>query len=212
MGCHTPMSFLRSLFGLGPFYHQTWQELSHELGAVYDGEWPHPPTIRITRGFFVITLSVQSVRGLLNRYPTPYTRLRAIYRDRSGLRFTLEKRGLRTAVAEWFGVQNLKVDHPEFDARFVLKGTDRHALKHLFDSAALRALVEGQHEPVISTLRDAPVSGHALPEGLAELRYIQRGIVDDKERLKRLIELMSLTLEELCRIGVAEAKSPGLFF
>jgi hypothetical protein len=52
--------------------------------------------------------------------------------------------------------------------------------------------------------------GPTFPDGVDELVFVALGVIKDVERLRRLYELFSTTLDALCRMGSAYDTNPGV--
>ena len=68
---------------------------------------------------------------------------------------------------------------------------------------------------VLRAVRRAPCPyegwfGPEFPEGTDELVFTVGGIIKDVERLKQLYEMFGETLDQLCRIGSAYERAPGV--
>jgi hypothetical protein len=100
-------------------------------------------------------------------------------------------------------MQDINVGHPDFDRDFIIKGNDESKLKLLFDDEKLRDLLEAQPKVLFSIKPYEDYDPNHLSGELDELCFILSGIVKDVERLKSLFDLLSETLDQLCRIGAA---------
>ncbi len=196
------MSLFRELFG--PPLRECWQAFSESAGGRYQetGFWGRPRVV-FPHGRFVIALELYDEPH--GRHSTRYTRFRAVYRDLDGLRFKIYRPGFFTELALWLGAQNLDVGHPDFDRQFILKGNDSADLTHLFDDQRLRELLALQQEPRLEACRDEFWFQATLPDGEAELRYLERGVIKDRLTLQQILDLMKACLDRLCEIGSARA-------
>jgi hypothetical protein len=88
---------------------------------------------------------------------------------------------------------------------------DEQKLRRLFSNAKIRGLIGKQPEIRFSVRGDDQKywSQH-FPEGVDELYFEIVGVIKDLERLKLLYDLFFETLDELCRMGSAYEKSPGV--
>ena len=139
-----------------------------------------------------------------------FTRMRAPYVNPDGFRFTVYRKGLFSGIGKFFGMQDLEVGYPEFDDAFIIKGTDEGRVSQLFANEKLRALISAQKDIQFSVKDDEGWFGPKFPEGVDELSFVVLGIIKDVERLKKLYELFSETLDELCRMGSAYRADPGV--
>ena len=53
-------------------------------------------------------------------------------------------------------------------------------------------------------------SGQNFPPDVDELHFQVTGVIKDVDRLKQLFALFAETLDELCRMGSAYERSPGV--
>ena len=125
-------------------------------------------------------------------------------------RFTIHRRGVFGEIAKQFGSHDVSIGHENFDHDFVIKGTDERKLRALFDDGRLRALIAAQPKVNLTVKDDEGWFGAKFPDGVDELQFMVVGVIKDVERLKQLFDLFAETLDQLCRIGSAYEKSPGV--
>jgi hypothetical protein len=202
---------LRKLFG--PSRKEIWRQLSADIGATYvEGSFGKSDKVEAAHGEWTVTLDVLTRVVSTGKSTTVirYTRLRAPYVNPDQFRFTIHRRGLFTDIAKLFGSQDVSIGHEDFDHDFVIKGTDERKLRALFDDGRLRALIAAQPKVNLTVKDDEGWFGAKFPDGVDELQFMVVGVIKDVERLKQLFDLFTETLEQLCRIGSAYEKSPGL--
>lgn len=197
-------NFFRNLFG--PFRDEVWREFSEAVGGEFvpGGFWTGSSSVRIKRSHWTITLNLHKVPA--GKHSQIYTRFRTAYRDNSGLRFKLYRRGLFSDIATWFGAQNLNIGYPQFDEQFVLKGNNEPQLVALFANDEIRQLLQRQAEPKLEALLEDRLFSAPFPAGCAELRFMELGVIKSVRRLTDILELMERTLNQLCAAGVAQAQ------
>ncbi|MBI5852933.1 MAG: DUF3137 domain-containing protein [Planctomycetes bacterium] len=194
---------LRTFFGGSRA--ELWKRLSDELGGRYvDGGFWKGDKVQVEHGEWTITLDRYVVST--GKTTLVFTRLRAPYVNPEQFRFTISRKGFFTELAKWFGMQDVVVGHPRFDADFVIKGNDERKLRQLFDSPRLRELLEAQPKVHLQVRDDEGWFGATYPPDTDVLYFHVIGIIKDRERLKSLFELFAETLEQLCRIGAAYEK------
>jgi hypothetical protein len=207
-----PAAFLRKVTGMlqglfGPSKDEVWRQLAHEIGAqvVGDGFWSGT-VVKAQVKEWTITLDTYAVStGKTMMY---YTRMRAPYINKDGLRFTIHRRGVFSDLGKWLGGQDIEVGDPVFDDLFIIKGNDAGKVQQLFANAQLRSLIQAQPQIHLEVRDDEGWFGASFPEGVDELRFHVVGIIKDIERLKLLYELFAETLQQLCVIGSAYEDNP----
>jgi hypothetical protein len=106
----------------------------------------------------------------------------------------------------------VEVGDPQFDQDFIIKGNDEAKVRRLFADAKLRELISAQ--PTIHFCvkddEDRFWGGRNFPPDVDELYFRVTGVIKDVDRLKLLYDLFSETLDELCRMGAAYEKTPGV--
>jgi hypothetical protein len=107
-------------------------------------------------------------------------------------------------------MQDIQVDDEQFDRDFIIKGTDEAKVRQLFSNPKIRELIARQPSIHLSVRDDEGWFGVKFPERVDELYFAIPGIIKDVERLKLLYELFAETLDQLCRIGLADERAPGV--
>jgi hypothetical protein len=108
------------------------------------------------------------------------------------------------------GFADVRVGHPEFDEQFVIRGTHESRLRRLFDNAELRRLLMAQPKVRFEVRDDEGWFGARFPDGVDELRFFVPGVIKDIDRLKQLYDLFAETLHQLCKMGSAYERDPGV--
>ena len=202
------MGIFKSAFGLTS-RKEIWRQLSSELDAEYvEGGFWKKDKVKATHGEWTITLDKYTVST--GKVTIVYTRIRAPYVNSDGFRFAIYRRGFFSDIAKKFGMQDVEIGHEEFDRDFIVKGNDEGKLRALLSSAQVRDLIVAQPEIVFSVKDDEGYFGPAFPEGTDELHFVVTGVIKDLDRLKLLYELFAETLDQLCRMGSAYQRDPGV--
>ena len=136
--------------------------------------------------------------------------MRAPYVNPGGFRFTVYRKGAFSGLAKKLGMQDIEIGDEEFDREFIIKATDEPRVRELLSNRKLRDLIALQPDLQFSVKDDEGWFGPHFPDGVDELSFVARGVVTDIERLKRMYELFSETLDHLCRIGAAYKQSPDV--
>jgi hypothetical protein len=202
------MGVLRNLFG--PSREEIWGQFAAAVGgSLEDGGWTGNCRVEAAHGEWVVTLDTFTVST--GKSAVTYTRMRAPFVNPDRFSFSLSRRGIFTGVAELLGLKDLEVGFPEFDQAFVIKGNDVARLRQLFADARLRELIAAQ--PAISfCVRDDDGwwTRRNFPADVDELYFQVGGVIKDVNRLQQLYALFAETLDQLCRMGSAYEKAPGV--
>lgn len=201
------MALIKTVFG--PSRREIWRTLSAEIGARYvQGTFWKGDKVQATHADWTVTLDTYTVST--GKSHVVYTRMRAPYVNPAGFRFTIYRKGFFTGIAKSLGMQDVQVGHEPLDNDFVIKGTDQGMLRALFANPKIRKLITQQKKIHFTVKDDEGWFGAKFPEGVDELYFAVRGVIKDIERLKLLYELFDETLEQLCVIGSAQKRDPGV--
>jgi hypothetical protein len=201
------MGRLRRLFG--PSKEEIWRQLSAEIDANYvEGSWRKADKVQVTHGEWTVTLDTYTVST--GKAVIVFTRMRAPYVNPDGFRFTVYRRSIFSGIAKFFGMQDVEVGEASFDRDFIVKSNDESKVRALCMNPRIRELIAQQPAIHFTVKDDEGWFGPTFPEGVDELYFSVVGIIKDVERLKLLYELFATTLDELCRIGSAYERAPGV--
>jgi hypothetical protein len=115
-----------------------------------------------------------------------------------------------SAIVERLGFQDVTVGHGSFDDQFVIRGTHEAKLRLLFANDRIRELIIAQKNVDFQVRDDEGFFHKSFPHGVDELCFVVGGVVKDLDRLKLLYDLFAETLQELCRMGAAYERDPGV--
>ena len=204
------MSMLRDLFG--PSRDEIWQQFAAAVGGslTEGGFMKGGSKVQAAHGQWMVTLDNYVVST--GKSAVIFTRMRAPYVNPDGFQFTIYRRGIFSDLGKWLGMQDVNVGVPQFDADFVIKGNDEAKLRRLFADARLRDLINAQPNINFSVKDDENRvwGGQNFPPDVDELCFQVGGVIKDLDRLKQLFDLFAETLDELCRMGSAYNKNPGV--
>lgn len=110
-------------------------------------------------------------------------------------------------------MQDVTIGVPQFDEDFIIQGNDENQLRQLFADAKIRDLISAQ--PAIRFFVQDDEGGFwgnrgNFPPDVDELRFQVTGVIKDVGQLKQLFDLFAETLDQLCRLGSAYDKDPGV--
>lgn len=189
--------FFKSLFG--PSKKEIWQQLSREI----DGEY-------IEKGYFTspkVTAQHKNWNITLDTYQnddTTYTRISSPYISKHGFQFRIYRHGMLSDLGKFFGMQDIEVGDTEFDEAFIIKGNDPYKVQLLFESEAIRNLLQSLSKIDLKVKDGSPLFQRRKTIKPTENLHFQAiGVIKDIEQLKLLFELFAETLNQLCAIGAA---------
>ena len=202
------MALLRQLFG--PSKDEIWRQLCEQIGGdfVEGGFWAGSK-VEVHHMQWMVTLDTYTVSHGQHG-STTYTRIRAPYVNKDGLRFTIYRKGFFSELGKLLGMQDVEIGEPEFDDAFIIKGNSEEKLRKLFANPRIRQLLERQPSIHLSVQHESGVFKAKFPEGVDELYFREAGIIKDIDRLKALYDLFAEVLDHLCKIGSAYEDDPGV--
>ena len=196
------MNIVRKIFG--PSNDELLRQLSDDIGGQFvKGGFLQGNQVQVHYKQWTITLNVYQKDG-----EDDYTMMRAPYATKDGFRFTIYHKGVFSDLGKCLGLRDVEIGDSEFDKAFIIKGDDETMLRQLFANQKVRRLI-AEHPTILLTVRN--VEGcfrGTVPVDVLHLEI--PGIVMDIERLIPLYDLFGEVLDELCRIGTAHERSPGI--
>lgn len=201
------MGLLKEWFG--PSRAEIWKKLGAELGARYTaGTWRHSDRIDVVHGPWTITLDTYTVHA--NNVHLPFTRLRAPFLNTEGLRLKIYRSSIFAEIGKWFGMQDIEVGSVQFDEDFVIKANHDGRVRSFCGNASLRQKLAAQKSITLSVEDNEGWFGPKFPPDTDELRVVIGGHLKDTARIKELFDLFAEALDQLCAIGAAYERKPGL--
>jgi hypothetical protein len=205
------MNLLRTLFG--PSRDEIWGQFAANVGGEFTagGFW-NGGKVEAAHGQWIVTLDTYTVST--GKSAISYTRLRAPYVNPDGFQFKIYRRGIFSNLGKMLGMQDITVGVPKFDDDFIIQGNDEAKLCQLFADASLRDLINAQPDIHFCVKGDEANfwGGRNFPPDVNELYFQVTGVIKDLDRLKQLFDLFSEALDQLCRMGSAYEKNPGVAF
>jgi len=199
------MGLLRQVFG--PSKEEIWSQLSQELGADYEeGGFFKEGKVVLAHKQWEITLDTYAVHT--GKSTIVYTRMRAPYVNRDGFRFNIYRKSVFSWIGKLFGVKDIEIGDAFFDDEFIIQGEPEALVSRLLSNVAVRQLIQNQPDIHFQVKDDEGWFKSKFPEGVDELYFEVVGIIKDRERLKKLFDLFTLVLDELCRFGSAYETNP----
>jgi hypothetical protein len=194
----------------GPSREEIWKQLCAEIGADFvDGGFWKGDKVQARVRNWTITLDVFVVSS--GKSHVSYTRMRAPFVSRDGLRFRIYRKGFFSGMGKALGMQDIEVGHSlHFDEDFIIQGNDESKVRALFANPQLRELIDAQPEIRLELKDDEGFFSTNFPEGVDELYFQVVGVIKDVARLRMLFDLFAEVLEELHRQGSAAEENPGV--
>lgn len=201
------MSFRHRIFG--PSRKDIWRQLSEQVHGQYvdGGMWTGDKVV-VEHGDWTLTLDTYVVST--GKTVIVFTRMRAPFVNPGGFRFNVYRKSVFSGIGKFFGMQDIEVGDPQFDADFIVKSSDESRVRQLLGNARIRELLEKQKDVSFTVKDDEGWFGAKFPDGVDELNFAVVGIIKDIDRLKQLYDLFAETLEELCRMGAAVDTPPNV--
>lgn len=201
------MGILREIFG--PSKKEIWQELCKQIGGDYEeGGFFKEDKVVVHIKQWTVTLDTYTVST--GKSSSTYTRIRAPYVNKDGIRFKIYRSGFFSNIGTALGMQDIEVGYPEFDEDFVIKGNNEQKIMDLLKNEKIRMLMQQQPQFNLQVKDDEGCFGSDFPEGVDELYFSVYGVITDIEQLKSLFDLFAEVLDQLCIIGCAYESNPGV--
>ena len=201
------MGLMRGIFG--PSKEEIWKKLSEEIRADFvDGGFWKGSKVEAKVKEWTVTLDTFTVST--GKTVVVFTRMRAPFVNRDGLRFKIYRKGWLSDLGKALGMQDLETGFADFDDEFIIKGNNPQQIRQLFSSPVTRELIQAQPSINLEVRDDEGWFGTSFPENVDELLFQVGGIIKEIDRLKLLYELFAEVLNELCLIGSASEADPGV--
>lgn len=190
---------------LGPSRKEVWTRLAEEMSARYEKRFWKGDRVLIDAPPWQFVLETVHIDKAV------YTRMRAPYINADGFRFTIFRKHMFSRLVELMGFSDIAVGFEEFDRDFVIRGNDPVKVRQLFANSAIRNLLAAQPKVKFEVKDDDDfVFRKHFPADVDQLRFFVGGVIKDIDKLKLLYDLFAETLQELCRMGSAEEREPGI--
>ena len=205
------MGLFKSLFG--PSRDEIWMALRAQIGGeVIPGDFWHGQKLQVHSGDWTFTLDEYTTMIPAGKVmiPLSHTRMRAPFPNPSGFRLSIYRASVFSALGSLLGMQDIQVGHPDFDADFVIKGNNEHAVRKLCANARLRALVTAQSSFQLTIQDDDGWFGRKCPPEVDVLVFDVAEQIRTVDRLKGLYDVFAETLNQLSEMGVAGKGTRGV--
>ncbi len=206
------MKFLRKLFG--PSQGEIWSQLAQEIGAHYEkGGFFKPARVTLAYRHWKILLDTYSHSFSSGKHTQTihYTRIRAPFVSKNGLRLKVYRKSIFSRLGKAFGIKSIALGYPCFDDTFIIQGKPENMVRSLLSNELIRELIHNQKDISFEIKDDEGWwTRKKYPQDVDLLYFQATGVIKDKERLKELFNLFSLTLDELCNQGAASEDDPEI--
>ena len=186
-----------------------WQQLAHQIGGEYiDGEMLGRDTVMATHGIWTIRLEHYTRPSLSYSGGNAHTQVIAPYVSPDRFTWWVQNRSLGTWIGDLPGLKQLgrvislpkvEIGDPEFDGRFVTAGSSPDQVAALFARPEIRRLIQLQPKIYL----DGKRRGGKWEATDFELGFQEAGTIFNLDRLRALVELFKVSLEQLVAIGSA---------
>jgi hypothetical protein len=189
----------------GPSRKDVWRKLSEEIQAQYvPGEFWKGDKVVAEHGEWTLTLDTYTVST--GKVTVVYTRMRAPYVNPGEFRFTVYRKSVFSGIAKFFGMQDVEIGDAPFDDGFIIQATNESRVRELLANPRLRELISRHKDIQLSVKDDEGWFGATFPDGVDELHFVVAGVIKDIDRLKLIFDLFAETLDQLTRMGAADAR------
>jgi len=197
---------LRALLGRSNI-EEIWGRIARDLDGRYEkGDFFHTDVVRARSGEWEIILDIFTRRH--GKASIPYTRMRAPFLNKDQFYFEIYRKGFFSSLGKLFGMQDIEIGDTYFDEEFIIKGNDEAKLRRFLKDSTLKKLIRAQPKIKLQVKDDEGFFGATFPEGVDELYFECRTVLEDKKRLRNLFDLFTATLARLVQIDSAYEADP----
>ncbi len=193
----------------GPSKDEIWQQIAKDIGGEFiDGGFWNKDDLRYKHNEWELLLDTFTRSH--GKSSSTYTRLRAPFINKDGLKFKIYREVFFSKIGKFFGMQDLEIRDARFNEGFVIQGNNKKQISRLLDHYQIKALFEMIPKSNLEIKKDEGWFGKKYPEGVDVLYFECWGILKDKETLKLLFQLFGIVLDRLVQIDSAYENDPGL--
>jgi hypothetical protein len=131
--------------------------------------------------------------------------MRAPFSNLDGFKFAVVRESFLSRIQKFLGARDIEIGDPDFDREYIVIGTDEGKARELFSNDKIRKTLALRRLEVFKIKEGQAAAGSSLLSTPDELHFIINDEYENKERLKSIFALFSETLDQLERMGTAEA-------
>jgi hypothetical protein len=193
------MGLWRNLFG--PGQNEVWGDLARQIGADFtEAGWFKRGRVDLHAKNHTITLDTFDVGG--GETSSTYTRMRAPFRNGSGLTMNIFRDNTFARLGKLVGMQDIVIGDAFFDNAFVIQGQPEARIKAFLQDAKLRELIRAQPRIAFQVAKGKELFSQKYPDGIDDLQFLCAGVVKDAQRLKLLFEMFARAIDRLTEIDL----------
>lgn len=193
----------------GPNVNEVWRAVCEKLHGEYrDGGWWKSDQVRVHHDAWLITLDLFNVSG--EGHNEVFTRMRVPFSNQTGFHFLIRHQGVLDRIGKSLGWQDVEIGDEVLDRTFVIQSNQEDQLRRLLDDEPLRTMLKAGPWARLEAKHGEGWFGPKFPQNIDEVALQVRGKVDDEAHLRRMFDLLGLTLDRLAKIAVAARIDPGI--
>lgn len=200
------MSLVQRLFT--KTYRKAWQTFCREIEATYVKEMMGADKILAQMGEWTITIDTFVMDD--ESAGITYTRFRAPYISKDGIKFEIYRKNFLNKFREIFGIRHIEAGVPILDDLFVIYGNNVEKIRRLFSNPKIYKNIVTEPGIYLAAKDYDEIAAGSFPKNADELYLKVAGIVDEVERLKDLYHLFTDVLKQLVTMGSASQENPDV--
>ena len=196
-----PQDAIGSLDGIwGRSTAAVWSQVARDIGGTYqDGGSFGRDVLRYNPGESEITLDTYEESN--NESTTIYTRMSAPFENKHALYFKMYRVGFCASIGTFFGMQDIQIGDPHFDANFVIQGNDDEKVRWLLKDPTLKDLIQAAIPQELIALGQPALGSAWFGAHYPDQLFFQcGGVLREQNLLKNLFDLFRTTLARLAQI------------
>ncbi len=181
---------------------EAFQAAASDLNATFvQGKRSSGDQIHLEHGPWKVVLDTYVVSNGQNT--VTYTRAQALYVARDDFILRVTRRNIFTRIAEFFGFYGLLVGDKEIEGKYKIKSSNDPRARSFMMDRRLRELIMIQPSLQLDIKRLSWGKRRKKGDGVRRVTALTTGVIKDPGRLANYMKLVTATLDQLVRIGVA---------
>lgn len=136
-----------------------------------------------------------------NSYQQDYTRVRTLLTSPDDIQFEIYRNNVFSFINKLFGAQDLKIDVPDFDKKYIIKSNYPFKTKSLLSDNKIRNQIEQIPKLNLVISNTEGIWEKKLTDNNYELAFFTEGKVEDTILLKKVYGLIVLIIDRLDEIN-----------